>query len=493
MTHSFHDIFAMSSLIPRTSLPLTVDAQSEGHGSFDRRRPGERQDRAQSLRARLDRLQEEYRGCCERTNAVLQSIQEVLLELDSLGDFSEGPAKQPASLTSKPERAPFEMQRNLDAPSILNSTPTPSVCVSLSAKSKCNANARAIAAAATKPESNAAIKCSSDIPLIAVTGSLTVSRAFSRKPRAVLFNPSERDSLYTCAIDGTMQRWSMQTRTCTWTALLIPEGLPDQFVDDLCWDSTGRSLLVGCATTSASAGNSHAPQVFQVFPSPDHLPLVRPRHECPHERGISAIAALKASRFVTGGYDKAVRLWTDRTVDVLHTRHTSFPASIVHAPPEEILWSGGADCRIIGYSLKSGRVALEARWDVRIAHTMHNANLPNNILCTVASRDGQFRLLDPRMPLSRFTSFGWPEELNTSRYLRPSWHAAGNLIACGTLKPLPPGSSGVHVWDVRNLSARQLIPCSDQRLVCTQFHPTDGVIVAASTENSSATFIYYST
>lgn len=485
----------MSSLIPRASLPLTVDAQGNGHINFDYTTLGEKRNHARNLRARLDRLQQEYKGCCERTNAVLQSIQEVLLELDSFDDLSERPAKQPSSLTGKAEHAAFDTQCSLGAPSIPNniSPDTPSVRVSLSAKSKSEANTRAIATAATKPESftNATIKDNGGVSLIKVTRSLTVSRAFSRKPRAVLFSPPERDALYTCAIDGTMQRWSMQTRTSTWTAWLMPEGLPDQFVDDLCWDSAGRSLLVGCATTAAYTGNSQVPQVFQVLPVPDQPPLVRPRQERPHERGVSAIAALNASRFVTGGYDRAILLWSDEAVDVLHTHHTSFPASIVHVPHEELLWSGGADCRIIGYSLQSGRVAFEARWNARIAHAMYNAHLPNNVLCMVASRDSQFRLLDPRMPLSRFTSFGWPEDLNTSRYLRPSWHSAGNLIACGTLKPSSPSTSGVHVWDLRNLSARQLIPCSDQRLVCTQFHPTDNVIVAASTESSSATFIYY--
>ena len=88
----------------------------------------------------------------------------------------------------------------------------------------------------------------------------------------------------------------------------------------------------------------------------------------------------------------------------------------------------------------------------------------------------QLRLFDCRIN-NIVHSFGTLKLQNLSRYVRPSWHHGGNLIAIGTLSPADSVGS-INIWDIRmmkssnhssNIKPVKMINCEDRRLVRAEF------------------------
>jgi WD40 repeat protein len=150
--------------------------------------------------------------------------------------------------------------------------------------------------------------------------------------------------------------------------------------------------------------------------------------------------------------------------------------------------------RLIGYSLSKGQPVFEQRLDHRISHILADQHSPHCLLLTQTRQQDQFRLFDTRAPALASPVFGWAETANTSRYLRPSWHPAGNLIACGSSNPAS-RAAGINFWDIRYLSKTasplQMVDVQpDKRYWRTEFHPAKDLLVALATDGSLS-FIDY--
>lgn len=353
-------------------------------------------------------------------------------------------------------------------------------------------------------------------------------RAFPRKPRCLSFNSSNSsfsDMMLTSSLDGSVQIWSKAEQKIQ-SSVYLPSVLHKPFfVGDLCWDRQPNGLLALGVCESANApafedsngfsSNRSDRQIafLQFNPNnPISAPIFISSNIAPHERSISVIESWSSAKhnseisyFLTGGLDRTIYSWKvcrmensidfDVSANELHRRHTSSVQAICYDWESSDIWSGGADCRIIQWSGEENRLVNEMRWENRISHLIKSKIHPNLILATVASMSSQLRLFDSRIK-NIIHSFGIQETANLSRYVRPSWHPDGNLIANGTLSPADSVGS-INIWDIRmmgsskdstNLKHLKSINCEDRRLIRTEFAPDGKSLVGMSTDGST-TFI----
>lgn len=352
-------------------------------------------------------------------------------------------------------------------------------------------------------------------------------RFFPRKPRCLLFNPTQpsyADLMITSSLDGFVQLWSKSEQKIH-SSIYLPAYLHKPFfVEDLCWDRKPTGLLaIGLCESGhvpiSEDGNGPYPNrsdrqiAFLQFNN--HKPLSVPKFIgsslAPHDRNISVIENWSSSKqsgnvsnFLTGGMDKAIFSWkivndgsSDPEISVreLHRRHTSSVQAICYDWNTSDIWSGGTDCRIIQWSGEENRIVNEFRWDTRISHLIKTKNHPNLMLATVMSMSSQLRLYDYRIN-SLVHSFGTQETANLSRYVRPSWHIDGNLIASGTVSPADTVGS-IKIWDLRmmrphntNIKPVKTINCDDRRIVRAEFSPDGHSLVGISTDGS-ITFVEF--
>jgi hypothetical protein len=358
-------------------------------------------------------------------------------------------------------------------------------------------------------------------------------RAFPRKPRCLLFNSNQSsysDLMITSSLDGSVQLWSKNDQKIH-SSIYLPSYLHKPFfVEDLCWDRKPTGLLAIGLCESANApvnddGNGSSPNrsdrqfAFLKFDNRD--PFSAPKFIysplTPHDRSITVIENWSSqkhpgdvSNFLTGGLDKAIFSWKvvshgngsrdpEITVRELHRRHTSSVQAICYDWNTTDIWSGGTDCRLIQWSGDENRIVNELRWDTRISHLIKSKNHPNLMLATVMSMSSQLRLFDYRMN-SILHSFGTQETANLSRYVRPSWHPDGFLIASGTASPADSVGS-INIWDIRMLRSNvnnhnsiikpvKTINCEDRRIVRAEFSPDGRSLVAMSTDGAM-TFVEF--
>lgn len=462
-------------------------------------------DQILQVRIKLQIYQKEYAHFVECANRSSLQIQETLEELHRLVNlnFETEPAKAKSnSLT--------EM-----ASSLTSAAPEPSIPVS-------------VPTVTSRP-----IRPPVQDQSIQIKSVKHRPRAFPRKPRCLLFNSNQSsysDLMITSSLDGSVQLWSKSEQKI-YSSIYLPSYLHKPFfVEDLCWDRKPTGLLAIGLCESANAPVSDEPNgsnsnrsdrqiAFLQFNNrePFSAPKFIYSPLAPHDRSISVIENWSSSKqpgdvsnFLTGGLDKAIFSWKvvshvngsrdpEISVRELHRRHTSSVQAICYDWNTCDIWSGGTDCRLIQWSGDENRIVNELRWDTRISHLIKTKNHPNLMLATVMSMSSQLRLFDHRVN-SIVHSFGTQETANLSRYVRPSWHPDGNLIANGTASPADSVGS-INIWDIRMMGSNsnnnnavikpvKMINCEDRRLVRAEFAPDGRSLVGMSTDGSM-TFVEF--
>lgn len=343
-------------------------------------------------------------------------------------------------------------------------------------------------------------------------------RFLPRKPRSLLFSKHHPQWMVTSTLDGSLQSWSLPKKAIELPSLHLPSHLNESvFAEDMCMTARGGHLALVMAEfnsnpNEASSGTDSfqgaknrillAPLVNNQISSPT---IVEPSFSV-HSKPISSIVAYydgpsDRSLLLTGGNDRALVLWDiDETnlgkaeVREVHRRHTSGVHTICQLPQSRNVWTGGPDMRLIGFSMSKSQPLFEQKLDGRISHILSNSEHPNCLLVAQSKQSDQFRIVDTRNPNENCPLFGVPEISNTTRYLKPSWHHAGNLIACGTSNPVS-RSSGINLWDIRYVSRTssplQMVGAQpDRRYLNAEFHPSENLLVALTTD-ASLYFIDY--
>lgn len=349
-------------------------------------------------------------------------------------------------------------------------------------------------------------------PLLAGLQMQTKAKFLPRKPRSLLFSRAHPNWMLTSTLDGSLQCWSLDRRALDGPSLSLSQALNEAcWAEAMCLDVRGQHVAMALGSPTASA-DAPVPElstrICVLGINEDSAPrLLVPSHPV-HSKGLASVVAFydgpsERSLFITGGNDKNVALWDSdlsaraapaatTTTTELHRRHTSAVLALCQQPQTRTLWSGGADMRLVGYCLAKRQTVFETKLDGRLSHILSHAQDPNRLLLALARPSEQFRLLDCRTPTTPSAIFGWAEAGNTSRYLQPSWHHAGNLVACGSASPQgsPPG---INIWDLRYLPhplQRIDAGSADRRFAATIFHPTKDLLVALATDGS-VSFIDY--
>lgn len=462
-------------------------------------------DQILQVRIKLQIYQKEYAHFVECANRSSLQIQETLEELHKLVNMN------------------FDLEPSKSKINTLNEIS--SLSTSASVENLSTAVPRSLPASSSKPpvqEQGIQIKSVKHRP-----------RAFPRKPRCLLFNSTQNsysDLMITSSLDGSVQLWSKNDQKIH-SSIYLPSYLHKPFfVEDLCWDRKPTGLLAIGLCESANApvnddGNGSSPnrsdRQFAFLKFNNREPFAAPKFIysplTPHDRNITVIENWSSSKhpgdvsnFLTGGLDKAIFSWKvvtygngsrdpEISVRELHRRHTSSVQAICYDWNSSDIWSGGTDCRLIQWSGDENRIVNELRWDTRISHLIKTNNHPNLMLATVMSMSSQLRLFDYRMN-SLVHSFGTQETANLSRYVRPSWHPDGNLIASGTVSPAD-SVGAINIWDIRMMSSNgnnpnsvikpvKMINCEDRRIVRAEFAPDGRSLVGMSTDGSM-TFVEF--
>lgn len=344
------------------------------------------------------------------------------------------------------------------------------------------------------------------------------SRYFPRKPRCLAFaGEGSRDLMITSSLDGSIQYTSMSNQAVV-RSVFIPSVMQKAcYAETICPAPRLGGFVVSTMDAHSTSGSdelSSSPSSllflkFDVAEEGSPVALCPPGGS-PHQKSIGATCPLldgsaRASfRFLTGGADKNVALWEldessqVKSVVEIHRSHTAAIQALGHAShAQDVIWSGGADCRLVGWSLKEGRKALNHRFSSRLSHILSHDSHPHLLMLSFSSATNQLQLFDCRASSTQriLALFGHQETSPTSRYLKPGWSPAGNLVALGTASPAS-RVSAINIWDIRYLDSGEAVKslefAGEKRFLSCEFWPAGNTIVALATDNS-ANFIEFTT
>ncbi|KLO12840.1 WD40 repeat-like protein, partial [Schizopora paradoxa] len=191
--------------------------------------------------------------------------------------------------------------------------------------------------------------------------------------------------------------------------------------------------------------------------------------------------------FITGGYDRAIELWTVEkslcsAVSVsltIHHHSTIYSLTTLKDTSQKVV-SSGADCIVNIWDLASERTIKSLRTSNMVYH-VHATERPGCVLYEVAHRDSQFELHDYRAHLGRPSlRFGFITSAVNGRYMKGD--IRGNTFVSGDR------NGNIRHWDLRNvrepLQNVEVFP--GQKIVQTAF---DGDALAIVPEDNSLLFL----
>ncbi|KAI9595179.1 WD40-repeat-containing domain protein [Syncephalis fuscata] len=275
--------------------------------------------------------------------------------------------------------------------------------------------------------------------------------AFLRKPRSLLFHrlPGTRgrdpmDLIVASALDGQIRCWKYGHQRLE--HIIKDSQLEKTWPEAMAW-ITDDILAVGAPARDPPVAQQLSLVHFSSSSRHSLLSQVQHLYDQPHGNGINVIEPLHSNKeafsFVTAGNDKRVVVWhmersnnlqkptTLKSVEYLHKVHTSSIFAISHLPQFSALYSGGADNRLVAWDLAGQREISRQKLTERINHIQKNPVDPNLLLVTVSGLQDQLLLYDHRTPRDPLLTFGFRQQSRLSRYIAPSWHCDGYLIACG--------------------------------------------------------------
>ncbi|PJF18281.1 hypothetical protein PSACC_01959 [Paramicrosporidium saccamoebae] len=463
-----------SPLLDRTSMSPSIRSAPASRGSLSSPNP-----RFRAIQLELEKERELY---TMHTSAAAKSFERisvlmgeltVLLESDSMeclsrefGSTAQSMSLDPLTRLNEPNSS--ISTKSLDALPRFNELNSPMPKKSLDALPRLT-ELNSPMLSETKPKN-----LSGDKGLIRDVSVAIKTKFFVRKPRCLMFAGAGHDDLMiTSSLDGSVQynsvRKQMTTRTVFLPSYLKRPCFPENMcsaplLDGFVFSTVDASTSNGSSVETDSSGQASSLLFLPYRHDSEPVPIVLTSANSPHQKSISTLSSLyepmrsNRAKLLSGGLDKTITLWElDYQAHVtstkeVHRYHTSAVQAITQvAASPEILWSGGADCRLLGWSLKESRPTFSHRYEFRISQLLTNAHHPNSIIVTFCSRSQQLRLLDHRGPLGQgFKAFGHAEQSPT-RYMRPGWSPDGNLVAFGTSAP-DSRISAVNIWDLRYMN-----------------------------------------
>ncbi|KAF9368516.1 hypothetical protein CPC16_005286, partial [Podila verticillata] len=346
------------------------------------------------------------------------------------------------------------------------------------------------------------------------------SKAFQRKPRSMVVHtpiagPELEEVMVTSSLDGNIQFWDLEARRVVTTIPKAPLNQP--WAEDMCW--VGRNVLAVASATKEGVELNHQLTLIHVKNTPPQKSslgslnagsslawTIQALEQKPHDMSKGAIMCMSAMTedasgmsLATAGMDKQIFHWkfTPQNSDgdyvpihqkLVHSKHTSTIQALSYSNRSNVLYSGGSDCKIMGWDMVRSEIVVEHKSaeNGRITHIQQNPADPNLFLICHATTNNQMTLHDSRQQFHvPVLAFGFQCSDNLSRNVAPSWHPDGALVSSGTQS-----DAKINIWDVRwkdvQRGAGQSICVHEKRVFRAAFHPRRPFMTSMSADSSLA-------
>ncbi|KAL0136641.1 WD40-repeat-containing domain protein [Mucor lusitanicus] len=337
---------------------------------------------------------------------------------------------------------------------------------------------------------------------------------FNKKPRSLLYNIADdsmskgmNELMITTSLDGELQFWNAAERRRIKT--IGKDHIYDSWIDDICWATPSTLAFCPPQKSDEPVKLVHIGNVTKT----NVEGRIQTLDESPHENGISVIGSLETGdyntrnmekcSFVTGGYDKSIYLWSLKRespddnfiptgVSRLNIKHTSAIYSLCYDKYKNVLFSGGADERLVLFDMQTNTTLRELRLAQRVSQIIQSKANPNIMLITSTLRSEQFYIYDQRVPGFDGIKlrFGQHESETLSRFMKPDMHENGYVVCCGHQS-----SSKLNFWDLRYTDVHKSVSFSmdtpsTTRILRSMFKPNTETIVSLSSSRTMSWLDY---
>ncbi|KAF8946347.1 hypothetical protein BGZ47_000758 [Haplosporangium gracile] len=468
------------------------------------------------LMLELERTRTKYAKYCEKAKASSKRIRNISKKLERrFRDLSESTAA--GRETSAPERPMMVSRSNSERvthhnalSSLSNKSSAPSSTGPKSTSSFSNGRSGSSRPRLAPVNDRVAVAALDVVETLTNVHADIRNKTFGRKPRCMLHHvpiagPDMEEVMVTSALDGTIHFWDLERRRVMSTIPKAPTNMP--WAEDMCW--VGKNTLAVASAHKEGVPMPHQLMLVHVEKSKPTSPVtwtIQSLDQKPHDTskgGILCLTAMIEDRsgisLATAGLDKQIIRWkfTPPNSDgdcipsqqtLVHNKHTSTIQGLCYTPHNNVLFSGGCDCKVIGWDMERSEVVYDykSKERGRINSITPNPVNPNLLLVSHATTNNQLSLHDLRQrfddPVLRF---GFECADNLSRQVIPSWHPGGAIVSSGTQS-----DPKINIWDIRwrdvHRGAGQSIDGQSKRVFKAAFHPTKPFITSMSADSSLA-------
>ncbi|KAL7602087.1 hypothetical protein Lser_V15G21244 [Lactuca serriola] len=315
-----------------------------------------------------------------------------------------------------------------------------------------------------------------------------ISCQHKRKLRSLALCPTNDQLFVTSALDGLVNLWQIQSRGSSAYLLSTADCASTKhrrWPEDIAWHPHGGSLF---AVYTADGGD---PQISVLnLNKPKEKKRVTFLEDKPHVKGIInniSFMPWEDTCFVTGGSDHAVVQWSDKTGDdswkpkVLHrSMHSSAVMGVAGMQQKQMVVSVGADKRIIGFDLQTGRADYKHQIESKCMSVLPNPCDFNLFMVQTSTPERQLRLFDIRLRRTEIHEFGWKQESSESQsaLINQTWSPDGLYLTSGSADPM------IHIFDIRFNANKpsQSIRAHQKRVFKASWHHSLPLLISISSD-----------
>nr|XP_043607735.1 U5 small nuclear ribonucleoprotein 40 kDa protein isoform X2 [Erigeron canadensis] len=309
-----------------------------------------------------------------------------------------------------------------------------------------------------------------------------------RKLRSLALCPTNDQLFVTSALDGLVNLWEINARGSSATLLSTADCGSDKnrrWPEDIAWHPHGGSLF---SVYSADGGDSQIGVLnLNKGKKKNRVTFLEDK---PHIKGIInniAFMPWEDVCFVTGGSDHAVVQWTDKHGEdywkpkVLHrSMHSSAVMGVAGMQQKQMVVSVGADKRIIGFDLQTGRADYKHQIESKCMSVLPNPCDFNLFMVQTSTPERQLRLFDIRLRQTEIHEFGWKQESSESQsaLINQAWSPDGFYLTSGSADPM------FHIFDIRFNANKpsQSIKAHQKRVFKAAWHHTLPLLISISSD-----------
>ncbi|XP_024977323.1 uncharacterized protein LOC112514917 isoform X1 [Cynara cardunculus var. scolymus] len=315
-----------------------------------------------------------------------------------------------------------------------------------------------------------------------------ISCQHKRKLRSLALCPTNDQLFVTSALDGLVNLWQIQSRGSSASLLSTADCASTKhrrWPEDIAWHPHGGSLF---SVYSADGGDSQV-AVLNLNKGKEKK-RVTFLEDKPHVKGIInniVFMPWEDVCFVTGGSDHAVVQWTEKNGEdswkpkVLHrSMHSSAVMGVAGMQQKQMVVSVGADKRIIGFDLQTGRADYKHQIESKCMSVLPNPCDFNLFMVQTSTPQRQLRLFDIRLRRTEIHEFGWKQESSESQsaLINQTWSPDGFYLTSGSADPM------IHIFDIRFNANKpsQSIRAHQKRVFKASWHHSLPLLISISSD-----------